>query len=77
MKHSQLVCVCVCTYVQYNTHTPQTQVVVTLDEWRERGSDRRNMCARVSVELKSTLESCVKLITYAKSEHFLEAPLWD
>ena len=31
----------------------------------------------VCVELKSTLESCVKLITYAKSEHFLEAPLWD
>ena len=29
------------------------------------------------VELKSTLERCVKLITYAKSEHFLETPLWD
>ena len=54
------------------------QVGVTLDEWRERvGGVTEGRCAKVCVELKSILESCVKVITYAKSEHFLDAPLWD
>ena len=32
-----------------------------------RGVVTEGRCARVCVELKSTLESCVKLITYAKT----------
>ena len=42
-----------------------------------RGGVAEGRCAKVCVELKSTLESCLKLITYAKSEHFLKAPLWN
>ena len=41
-----------------------------------RGEVAEGRCAKVCVELKSTLESCVKLVTYAKSEHFLRAPRW-